>query len=175
MTLEEALKQAEFANLSDQEAVAFGNNPGTPVENRELQTVAAIVLAIGKDETRLVLGTIKAVAEQDPLVDAFYVKLCSYGEDWADPEWQKSIDDLAKIGNWSEDTVNKLKAMGIVPRTLWEEWGVPEPTLEQVGEVRTRNLHKQQTTDFMGQLNAVIGSDDPDPALIKKMVAEWTP
>ncbi len=139
-TLETAILDNRVTGTSAEEKLVSLKSDGTPIENHESQTVAAIVKATSIDEARLVIGTVKAVAAQDPLTDSFYIKLCSRGQDWADPDWQEQIPQLAAIGSWSEELTTKLQEMGIKSQTIWQNVGLDaEPTLEQVTAAMAKN------------------------------------
>jgi hypothetical protein len=175
MDLKTAIQQSVFNGLSDADVLAAGKNPGNPIVNSNLQTVAAIVEEIGEDAARLVMGTMRAAAAQDPLVDSFYIKLNSYGEDWSNTKWQSNIDTLAAIGNWPSDTVLKLKAMGVKPQTIWQNFGFdPVPTIEDIAAARAAIANEQAVVTFLNEcLNTLISDPTKTLADIKAAVAAY--
>ncbi len=158
MDLRAALRRDEFGGLSDDESLKILTSDGDPILKTELQTVAAIVKAIGQDATRQVIGTIKAVATKDPLVDAFYYKLCGLGEDWSDPEWQANIDVLAVVGGWPKEVTTALHRMGIVPQAKWQNLGISvQPTLDDITVAREANTAEDALQAFSTLCQSVIG------------------
>jgi hypothetical protein len=176
VNLEQALALPEFLALDDQQVMDYGSGLGNPIIITQLQTVAAIVELLGEDVARTIVGTIKSVAAQDPLTDAFYIKLSSFGEDWSNAKWQVNIDKLAAIGGWPPEIVAKLKAMGIKPRTRWEELEVIPPTsLDEIATARQAGIDRAKITSFMSNtLNARI-SIGLSVEEFKQFVADWTP
>jgi hypothetical protein len=82
MDLRAALQHPEFSGLTDQQAKTLGDQPSAPLLITTLQSVAAFADVFPVEDSRLVVGTIKQAAAMDPLVDAFYLKLCSKGVDF---------------------------------------------------------------------------------------------
>jgi len=142
--LQIALQDARFAPFVASNdaagALDFGNQDGLSIVNSQLQTVAAIVKAIGPDKTRIVLATMKAAGQVDPLVDGFYIKLCAMGQEFDDPQWQQAIDQMAASANWDQNTITiPLKQMGIKRQTIWQNLGVDLiPTVDDVALAITK-------------------------------------
>jgi len=153
MTLESVLQKAEYIALSSEDALDALLADGAPLTNTELQTVAAVVKAVGQEATALVLGTIKAVAAQNPLVDGLYLKLCTVGQDWSDTEWQAAIPQYAALGSWPSEVTAALLAMGSVPRKQWQVEGLTEaPTLETIQAVQDADLQRQRIAYFVNEI-----------------------
>lgn len=119
------------------ENVAYTREEVT-VEDHTLYTVAIIPVALNRDldKSRLVLGTIKAAADADPLVWAFSQKINGGSQDFADPSIGPMIDQLAAAGKWPSDVTEAMHAIGIKTMPRWQKAGVAsEPTEEQIKRI----------------------------------------
>jgi hypothetical protein len=107
-------------------------------------TVADVVAAVGMDAGRLVVGTIRAAAEQDPILAASYQALSTVGMSLSGADRQELIDQLAAAGQWPDAVRDAVKALGGVTRKQWQVEGMAaEPTLQSI----TLELTKQQLAD----------------------------
>ena len=102
-----------------------------------MQVVTNDILAVfgtsadGLNASRLVLGTFKAGAAQDPILDAAYDAFVTVGISLSDDLRQSMIDQLAIAGSWPNSVRDAVKALGRIPR--WTTAGyATEPTLQQI-------------------------------------------
>ena len=146
MLIREALRLPMFSGLSAADSLAVGLAAASPILVSELQTVAALTLAVGSENNaRVVLSTMKAAAAGDVLVEAFWLKLCGQGVDFSNGQVQAMILVLAAAGEWSGEITTAVQGMGIRPQTVFDSLGVvPAPTL---GEITTA-LHANSVADF---------------------------
>lgn len=87
--------------------------------NSELQTSAAIALALPMEQAAAAMGVFDAAGQQNPLLKAMYFKLCSTGLNFADPLVQATIDAVF-TGDYAA-LAAPLKAMGITPISPMEQ------------------------------------------------------
>lgn len=100
--------------------------------NRQV-LVADITAVIGLEATALVVGTMKAAAATNPLMDTIIIAMSTNGLSLSTPERQAIIDSLATAGQWPDAIRDAIKALGGVWRPRWQSAGyAAEPTLETV-------------------------------------------
>lgn len=115
MSLIEAINTVGKNNTNDT-ILSFLNEDIVLLTDTKLYTVSQLKIALDNnlDDLRLVLGTLKAAGEQDPLIWGFSQKIMSTGISFADTETQAMIDVLAVSGGWSNSVRDKIKSIGIV-------------------------------------------------------------
>lgn len=95
--------------------------------------VADIINAVGVEAGGLVLGTLKAASDVDPILAAAYQALVTVGISLSDDLRQGMIDQLAVAGNWPNSVRDAVKALGRVTQPRWQVEGyATEPTIEQI-------------------------------------------
>lgn len=114
------------------ERLAYLLEPVTTNTNRQI-IVADIMTAVGVDAGRLVLGTLQAASEADPIFAAAYQALVTVGISLSDDLRQGMIDQLAQAGNWTNSVRDAVKALGRITQPRWRTEGyATEPTLQQI-------------------------------------------
>jgi hypothetical protein len=113
----------------------------------------------GLNASRLVLGTFKAGAEQDPILSAAYDAFVTVGISLSDDLRQGMIDQLAVAGSWPNSVRDAVKRLGRIPR--WTTAGYQaEPTLSQITtEVRKQEL-EDEATDRLQAFREALSSWD---------------
>lgn len=123
------------------ERLAYLLEPVTTSTNRQI-IVADIMAAVGVDAGRLVLGTLKAASDVDPILAAAYQALVTVGISLSDDLRQTMIDQLAVAGNWPDSVRDAVKALGRVTQPRWMIEGYQsQPTLAQIqSEINEQRL-----------------------------------
>ena len=94
---------------------------------------ADITAVVGLEATALVVGTVKAAAATNPLMDTILIAMSSVGLSLSTAERQGVIDTLAVAGTWPDAVRDAIKALGGVNRPRWQIEGyATEPTIESV-------------------------------------------
>ena len=112
MTLREFIVLQGFNGTPEQIAEAL-NAKSIPITNSELYTSTGIILALGPDLARSIIGKFEAAMVHDPLLRAQYDKLNSTGIDFSHPLTQQMIDDLKAAGIFTTEEAEALKRIGI--------------------------------------------------------------
>lgn len=130
-------------------------------ENHELQTINAIVLALGAQAAAVTVGVLKAAAAANPLLDAVYIKLCSTGVDLADPLTQAMIAQIF-TGEYA-DLGAAVAALGVWQESTAQQQFGREVTAEEVTEalaiLARRNLQRRLAARYSA-VSALILSGD---------------
>jgi hypothetical protein len=131
---------------------------------------ADITGAVGLEATALVVGTIKAAAASNPLMDTILIAMSSVGLSLSTADRQGVIDSLAIAGEWPDAVRDAVKALGGVWRPRWQSEGYEsEPTLEQI----TIELAKQDwRTRFDSILNQIGTVEQADGVAVLRAMAD---
>ena len=117
---------------------------------------ADITGAVGLEATALVVGTIKAAAASNPLMDTILIAMSSVGLSLSTAERQGVIDSLAIAGEWPDAVRDAVKALGGINRPRWQSEGYEnEPTLAAATRDVLRDQIKAKTTAMVGWLDAL--------------------
>jgi hypothetical protein len=117
---------------------------------------ADITGAVGLEATALVVGTIKAAAASNPLMDTIIIAMSTNGLSLSTTERQGVIDSLAIAGEWPDAVRDAVKDLGGVWRTRWQSEGYEnEPTLAAATRDVLRDQIKAKTTAMVGWLDAL--------------------
>jgi hypothetical protein len=127
---------------------------------------ADITGAVGLEATALVVGTIKAAAASNPLMDTILIAMSSVGLSLSTAERQGVIDSLAIAGEWPDAVRDAVKALGGVWRPRWQSEGYEsEPTLEAVTlEVTKQQLESDAIDALQAFREALSAWDGSGPA-----------
>ena len=133
-------------------------------------TFSAITDALGgglaaTQATALVVGTLKAGAAVNPLLDTVVIAMSTSGMSLSSPVRQAILDDLAVAGAWPDAMRDAIKALGISVRPRWQIEGYQtEPTLAEMETEVTKATVRQAATDrwnaFIDAMDAWDGSGD---------------
>lgn len=102
----------------------------TPVEtsNDKAWTVADLARLFPND-VNSILGTLKSV----PVFESAFIALSITGLELASDERQAFIDEVAEIGNWSDELKTQVKQLGRTSSAPWQSMGLSqEPTVSEV-------------------------------------------
>lgn len=133
-----------------------------------LITVGHITDAVGMDASRLVIGTVQAGADQDPLLQAAMHALYTTGMLLSPPDRQDMIDQLALAGEWPDEVRDAVKALGIDNRPRWQVEGrAEEPTLVSV----QAEINQEQLRDWWTAQQAVVSEGIFDGTITTKTAA----
>ena len=118
--------------MTAQERLDFLLEQVTTNTNRQI-IVADIINAIGAEAGGLVLGTLQAASQTNPILAAAYQALVTVGISLSDDLRQGMIDQLAVAGNWPDSVRDAVKALGRVSQPRWMIEGYQsQPTLAQI-------------------------------------------
>lgn len=112
-SLAEQCAAAELAASDDAGVVAALNAKSRRHVDTTLRSARWLIVTFGAESAGLILGTLKAVAASNPVVDAGYLSLNSDGLDLSHTTTQQLIDVLAGVGNWPAELTSALKAKGV--------------------------------------------------------------
>lgn len=118
--------------MTAQERLDFLLETVTTNTNRQI-IVADIINAVGVEAGGLVLGTLQAASQTNPILASAYQALVTVGISLSDDLRQGMIDQLAVAGNWPNSVRDAVKALGRITQPRWQREGyATEPTLEQI-------------------------------------------
>jgi len=121
---------------------------------------ADITGAVGLEATALVVGTIKAAAASNPLMDTIIIAMSTNGLSLSSPERQGVIDSLAIAGEWPDAVRDAVKALGGVWRPRWQSEGYEsEPTLEQITIELAKQDWRERFDAILNQIGTVEQAD----------------
>jgi hypothetical protein len=121
---------------------------------------ADITGAVGLEATALVVGTIKAAAASNPLMDTILIAMSSVGLSLSTTERQGVIDSLAIAGEWPDAVRDAVKALGGVWRPRWQSEGYEgEPTLEQITIELAKQDWRERFDAILNQIGTVEQAD----------------
>lgn len=132
----------------------------TPTD--ELITFSHITAALGNDlaateATALVVGTIKAAAAQNPLLDTVLIAMSTSGMSLSMPARQTIIDQLAVAGNWPDALKNTVKGLGVRVQPRWQIEGyASQPTLAQLETELAKETLLQDAADRWNAFNDAV-------------------
>lgn len=124
MSLVDLVRAGNYAN-----AQAAFDAITTPVETRNPKawTVADLVPLFPND-INTILGTLKAV----PVFESAFIALSIAGLELASDDRQVFIDQVATVGQWSNELKTQVKQLGRPMVAPWQSAGLDEPTLTDV-------------------------------------------
>lgn len=133
------LLDAECAGLTDEEAVAYLNEPGAAVLVRPtMVTERGLYAQLGPATAEPILQALEAAAEVDPVVRRALKWLAppSDGIDLGDAYTRGMLDQLVAAEVLTADQAAVLKALAESPATLAEYWLLGRPHLGDVQNAR---------------------------------------
>jgi hypothetical protein len=128
--------------------------------------LADVTAVVGMEATALVIGTMKAGAASNPLLDTVIIAMSTNGLSLSSPERQGVIDALATAGEWPDAVRDSVKALGGVWRKQWQVEGYEvEPTIESVSlEITKQQLEDSAVDALQAYREALASWDGSDPA-----------
>jgi hypothetical protein len=121
---------------------------------------ADITGAVGLEATALVVGTIKAAAASNPLMDTILIAMSSVGLSLSTADRQGVIDSLAIAGEWPDAVRDAVKDLGGVWRPRWQSEGYEsEPTLEQITIELAKQDWRERFDAILNQIGTVEQAD----------------
>lgn len=188
-TTPQKLANLLFTNPALNELAEAGDAPGILAAinlrdrertNDELQTINAIVLALGEQAAGVAAGVLKTAAAQNPLLDAIYVKFCSTGIDLSNTRTQAMIDLLfASTIPIGLDEQNQpimfdliplgqaIKAMGVWYQSLADQEFGEEATEQHVADALVLFARRKLALLVVARYNAVMAAVEAGD------VADW--
>ena len=85
---------------------------------QRLITSRFLIVQLGRKDARIVLGTLIAGVDADPVLRSAYDHLNGAGLDFDAPFVHEAIDELATAGGWSEALKSAVHELGITRRRL---------------------------------------------------------
>ena len=127
MSLQSLIREGNYATAQE----AF-DAITTPVESRNSKAWTVADLApLFPNDINTILGTLKAV----PVFESAFIALSITGLELASDERQAFIDQVAAVGQWSDELKTKVKRLGRPLLAPWQSSGLSQPTLEEVEKV----------------------------------------
>jgi len=121
---------------------------------------ADITGAVGLEATALVVGTIKAAAASNPIMDTIIIAMSTNGLSLSSTERQGVIDSLAIAGEWPDAVRDAVKALGGINRPRWQSEGYSsEPTLEQITIELAKQDWRERFDAILNQIGTVEQAD----------------
>jgi hypothetical protein len=121
---------------------------------------ADITGAVGLEATALVVGTIKAAAASNPIMDTIIIAMSTNGLSLSTAERQGVIDSLAIAGEWPDAVRDAVKALGGINRPRWQSEGYSsEPTLEQITIELAKQDWRERFDAILNQIGTVEQAD----------------
>lgn len=146
MTLEELFQKPELAGLTDEQALAYGNQSVAIDGSDELWSYSGVAVRFGDQAAEGLLAAIQGAG----LVGAAQVYL-TRGMQLSLPQVQ---DKLTTIGLAHPDLTgvcNALKEIGITHGTRWVQWNVAQPTLEEITTARLRPSEQEKIASLLNE------------------------
>lgn len=127
MSLTNLIRSGDYATAQE----AF-NAITTPVEtrNNKAWTVSDLIPLFPNDINNI-LGTLKSV----PVFESAFIALSLSGLELSSDSRQAMIDQIAIVGQWSDELKAKVKQLGRPLVTPWQSAGLTEPTFADVEKV----------------------------------------
>lgn len=109
-------------NLSGtpQEIADFLNTKSITVPNEELYTSTGLIMELGPDMAREILGRIEAAAEQDPLLRSQIAKINSTGIQLSHPITQAVLTQLVQLGVLEQTHHDAINTIAFKQKSPWE-------------------------------------------------------
>jgi len=124
MSLQELIREGNYATAQE----AF-DAITTPVENRNSKAWTVAELApLFPNDINTILGTLKSV----PVFESAFIALSITGLELATDSRQALIDQVAALGQWSDELKTQVKELGRPLLARWQSAGLQEPTLTEV-------------------------------------------
>jgi len=115
---------------------------------------------VGLEATALVVGTIKAAAASNPIMDTIIIAMSTNGLSLSTAERQGVIDSLAIAGEWPDAVRDAVKALGGINRPRWQSEGYSsEPTLEQITIELAKQDWRERFDAILNQIGTVEQAD----------------
>lgn len=134
----DTLRRDEFASLSDAAAAAYLAETVEISRDSSLNTIRRVHQVLtSDDDLRLVLGTIDAVAAQDPIVKGFATTIQTTGVDFSAARVQSMVGVLASVGNWPDSVTDAVRSIGVQMGPRWQREGLPSaPSASDIAQAR---------------------------------------
>ena len=124
MSLQSLIREGNYATAQE----AF-DAITTPIESRNAKAWTVADLApLFPSNINTILGTLKSV----PVFESAFIALSITGLELASDARQAFIDQVATVGQWSNDLKTQVKRLGRPLLAPWQSAGLDEPTIEQV-------------------------------------------
>lgn len=159
---------------TNQEVIDYLNEDVILSIDNNLYTISQVKLALNDlNSLRLVLGTLKAASDADPLVWGFSQKVMSTGISFADQTTQDMLDQLAVVGNWSNAIRDNIKAIGIKYGKQYIKLGLDNlPTTDEIDNARNIATFRIWAESNINLLYAAINGEQSDISSYKTQIME---
>ncbi|MBX3444276.1 MAG: hypothetical protein KF774_17875 [Planctomyces sp.] len=159
MILDFLQQQPVLASAPAATVLAALNAATIEVVHPRAYTAGDLVAKLGAENAAIVLGTLDAAGQQNPILKAAWVGLSTLGISLHTPDRQAMIDGLAAAGEWPGELRDAVKALGVEHRTPWQQFAgeEPLPTVEEIAAAQVE-LNRQQEIEALGAhvLNEII-------------------
>jgi len=177
MNLEQVLREPEFAELSDEEALEFGNSlvvirtDSTAYSwsglGEKLALAGVDIVTLGSLPT-LILGMSGGVM--------FDKCLSSGGFDFSNTFNRTALSGGLGGSPEADALINAMLEIGVVHGQRWTNYDCQPPTLEDITASRARIASQAAITLFMNNyVNPLVNSGTATPADLKELFASWNP
>lgn len=124
MSLADLVRAGNYASAQDAFDAII-----TPIETRNPKAwTVADLSPIFPNDINTILGTLKAV----PVFESAFIALSITGLELASNGRQAFIDQVAAVGQWSNDLTTQVKRLGRPLLAPWQSAGLTEPTLQDI-------------------------------------------
>ena len=125
------------------------------------KTSRHLILTMGDADARLMLGTMRTVAELDPLMASMWTAFATGGINFAEDQTQANITVLAAAGVWPDALTQAVREFGVYSRSDFELAMGRQPTLADVTDARAWVDSDSLNQKVADGYNAVVaGIDD---------------
>ena len=131
MNLQGVLKLPEFAGLTNQQALEYGNATAVIGGSNELWSYSGVAVTFGDTAAEGLLQAIQGAG----LAGGATVYL-TRGIQLSLPSVQERLDAISEAVPAIASVCLALKEIGITHGTRWQGWGVSQPTLQQIAAAR---------------------------------------
>lgn len=117
--IKDLIRQYNLSGTAEEVAAAL-NAKTVDVPYSELVTSTGVILELGIEQAREIIGAFQVAAANDPLLQSQYDKLNSTGIDFSHPLTIAMIDQLQAAGAITAQQAEALKEIGLKKKSPWE-------------------------------------------------------
>lgn len=117
--IKDLIRQYNLSGTAEEVAAAL-NAKTVDVPYSELVTSTGVILELGIEQAREIIGAFQVAAANDPLLQSQYDKLNSTGIDFSHPLTIAMIDQLQAAGAFTAQQAEALKGIGLKKKSPWE-------------------------------------------------------
>ena len=139
----------------------------TEIRDPVPKTSRHLILTMGDADARLMLGTMRTVAELDPLMASMWTAFATTGINFAEDQTQANITVLAAAGVWPDALTQKVREFGVYSLPTFETAMGRPPTLADVTQTRFDQTATPDATEHEVLLSANRRADGTLNVLVR--------